>query len=180
MSLPPTEVWVPIVTLILGYASSLVTEAQRDKRASTREREAREAEREEVRNALERERRDRHVRFQQETLLELQEVLHKLMRTYGEEHHQDVMTSRRAGEWRQFQLGGDISDRGFQATQRINILSARVDDGQVRLLVTAMEESGNRLMLAQSEAESSALLSESGEAFNQVNLRIGELLRDLD
>jgi hypothetical protein len=93
-----SNVWIPIATLLLGYIASLVTEALRDRRLSDREREARAAEREAVRESHERERIERRKDFQRETLLHLQDVLLQLVRTFGEEHNQDVMLSRKAGD----------------------------------------------------------------------------------
>lgn len=174
-----SEVWLPIATLVIGYIFSLATEAFRDRRQTRREREARAAERTEMREAHERERIERRNEFQRETLLELQEVLHKLVRTYGEEHHQDLMTAKQAGHWQQYQLGGDISDRGFAATQRVNILVARVGDEEVRLAVREMEEAGHKLMFARSEDESAATMMRSGNAFQRANERIGVLLQAL-
>jgi hypothetical protein len=55
-----TETWLPILTLGLGWGLAQVTEVLKDRRASNRERRAREAE------------------LQRATLLELQDTLHKL------------------------------------------------------------------------------------------------------
>jgi hypothetical protein len=51
------ETWLPILTLVLGWAGAQTTEVLRDRRASTRERQARETE------------------LQRSTLLELQDAL---------------------------------------------------------------------------------------------------------
>lgn len=94
-----SQTQLPIVTLALDYVSSLVTEAFRDRRQSRREREAIAAEREDARASHEQERVHRRNQFQRETLLELHEILHSLVRAYGEEHHQDAMTAKNAGKW---------------------------------------------------------------------------------
>ena len=146
---------------------------------SEREREARAAEREVVRESLEHERAERKRESQREWLLELQDVLMEIVRTYGEEHHQDVMLSRKAGRWQQYQLGGDISDRNFVATQRKTILTSRIDDEEVRTAVQEMVEAGSGLMFAKSEGESTSMLGLAGNAFTRANDRIGVLLREV-
>src|SRR5688500_1707718 len=61
------EVWLPLLTLVLGYVGSIVTEDRRDRRAAERERSARSAERDTNRA-------DREADFQRETLLDLQDA----------------------------------------------------------------------------------------------------------
>lgn len=117
-----SQIWLPIVTLALGYVFSLVTEAFRDRRQSRRERDARAAEREDARASLEQERADRRNQFQRETLLELQEVLHDLGRAFGREYHQDAMTAKAAGKWDPAPFLGERGDawrRGCTIDRRI-------------------------------------------------------------
>jgi hypothetical protein len=175
----PYEVWVPLAAVVVGYAGSLATEAYRGRRQSARDRERRADERSDVRALREQEILDRRTQFQRETLLELQEVVHQLGRTYGQEHHQDTMTARTAGKWDPRQLPERISDKNFEAQQRSSILVARVGDDLVRDAVQEMNEAGGRLTFAGSQAESDELMMRSLRAFDRANSRIGELLRDV-
>jgi hypothetical protein len=172
------DVWLPLLALVLGYVFSLLTEAFRDRRQTARERQARGDEREAVKaahvEADERRRRD----FQRETLLELQEVLHDLGRTYGAEHHVDIMNVRRTGSWRPRPLlSEEISKMSQEANKRSNILLARVDDDLLRGFVRDMKDGGGGILLAKSEDQSSEALARSSDAFELANQRIGDLLR---
>jgi hypothetical protein len=173
-----SEVWLPILTLVLGYVFSLVTEAVRDRRQTDRERQAREDEREAVRAAQTEEVDRRRHEFQRSTLLELQEVLHDLGRTYGHEHHVDVMNYRRTGSWRPRPLlGEEMNKMSEEANKQSNILLARIDDEPLRGLVRAMKDAGSRITLAESEEESTDCLMRSSDTFLEANERIGVLLR---
>jgi len=167
-----SEVWLPILTLLLGYAFSLITEAVRDRRQSERERQAREAEREAIKDAQTEEADRRRKEFQRETLLELQEVLHDLGRTYGHQHYADVRNARRTGFWKQ---GPSISEEttkmSEEANRRSNILLARIDDERLRELVRTMKDAGANLLLAISEQESADYADRSIAAFAEANER---------
>jgi hypothetical protein len=172
------EVWLPLATLVGGYLFSLLTEAFRDKRQRDRE----EAQREDEREVRETERRQlaeaQRQEFQRSTLLELQEVLHDLGRTYGHMHYLDVMSLRKTGSWKPRPiLDEEMNAKALAAEQRSNILLARVADESLRNLVRAIKEAGGRLTTAQSETESNEAIGRSFEAFTSANERIGELLR---
>ena len=81
-----------LAAAVLGYFGTTLTEDRRHQRTVERERESREAERaaerETARNA-----------FQRETLLELQEVAQRHLRSLAVIHHADAVQSREAGEW---------------------------------------------------------------------------------
>jgi len=175
-----SDVWLPILSLVLGYAFALLTEAFRDGRQRQREEAARTADRQAAREAKREELEQRHREFQRQTLLKLQEALHDLGRVYGEEHHADVMHGRKQGSWRpRAILGEELNLRAAATERRVNILASRVDDEGVRALAARMREAGSRLTFANSEDESFALLQSSIEPFGPLNDRIGEILRRL-
>src|SRR5438477_6954523 len=78
----PTEVWLPLATLFVGYGLSLLTEWVRDSRARARDTETRRVTRDELRG-------DRRDDFQRETLLRLQDALFDLSRSVGAIHVED-------------------------------------------------------------------------------------------
>jgi hypothetical protein len=173
----PPEVWLPLLTLVLGYAFSQVTEAVRNRWQSDRERRAREDERAAVKPAQEEAGECRRRDFQRETLLELQEVLHDLGRAYGAEHFVDVNHGRETGSWApKAKVGEEINTQSFEANRRSNILVARIDDEELRDHVRAMKDAGGRITLARSEPESNEAMDRSFEAFQRANERIGHLL----
>src|SRR5205823_1421925 len=103
-----------------GFAFSLWAEDLRDRRQQRRDREARaeqqRAEREQRQEAREQRRRD----FQRATLLELQEAMMDLARSYGQLHSHDVLTSRKAGEWTR-SLSGEEADLKALAAVRATV-----------------------------------------------------------
>jgi len=121
-------VWFPIVTLLLGYILSSISESVRHRRTLEREREAREAERRD--KAFE-----RRVTFQRATLLELQDAIMDLMRTSGAMHHQDIMALKRTGQWQKQFYGDELSEAHRLAMARTTVLTVRVRDIRVRELV---------------------------------------------
>ena len=154
------------MTLVLGYVFSLITEAARDRRQSRRESQAREDERAAMRAAAQEAEERRRREFQRETLLELQEVLHDLGRAYGAEHHVDIMHGRETGSWHpKPMLSEEINKQGLEASQRSNILLARIDDVALRQYVQAMKDAGSRITQARSEPESNEAIAGSVEPF---------------
>jgi len=121
-------VWFPIVTLLLGYILSSISESVRHRRTLEREREAREAERRD--KAFE-----RRVTFQRATLLEFQDAIMDLMRTSGAMHHQDIMALKRTGQWQKQFYGDELSEAHRLAMARTTVLTVRVRDIRVRELV---------------------------------------------
>src|SRR5712692_6961303 len=117
-------VWFPIVTLLLGYILSSISESVRHRRAVEREREAREAERRD--KAFE-----RRVTFQRATLLELQDAIMGLMRTSGAMHHKDIMALNQTGQWQKELFGDELSEANRLAMARTTVLTVRVRDARV-------------------------------------------------
>lgn len=166
-----TEVWLPLVTLVVGYAGSLVTESFRDKRAARREAQARQADRQQKRA-------DRQADFQRETLLALQESLGRYVRGAAQVHHETATASRAAGRWTRVLPAEDVNDALFRAGIDMNTYVVRTLDDQLRETVYALRERVGRLLItAASEAEADQLMDEATDLFTQANERIGELLR---
>ena len=84
--------WFPVLTLLLGYAVKAASDWLQHRRTSERERQAREAARQDQLF-------ERRTTFQRQTLLDLQEAVMRLARSSGAMHHQDVMAFRKTGKW---------------------------------------------------------------------------------
>jgi hypothetical protein len=167
-----TNVWLPIVTLVLGYAGSLATEAVRDKRQESREERAHTRSRLEVQV-------DRRADFQRDTLLRLQDALARLARAGGAIHSHDVIASREAGRWKATLLPDDLSHDVFRATVDTNLMVVRVEDSVLRDLVLQTRNPATLISLATSEEESVARMDAMAAAFEKANERLGLLLREL-
>jgi hypothetical protein len=168
----PFEVWFPVSTFIAGFAGSLLTEALRDKRLATREREAREAERELIRT----QRRDD---FQRETLLPLQEALQDLGRATMVLHIEDSQKYRETGDWGRSQLSPEWNETNPQAQGGVQVLKVRVLDDDLRRLIQEMTEASTNVLLVKSEAEAELHMREMTLQNVDVQERLGELLRNL-
>lgn len=81
--------WIPVVTLLLGFATGQVTDWVKDRRAYKRDLETRR----ETRNDTQQE---RHNDFQRETLLNLQTAAMELMRSASQLHFFDKRQFRKA------------------------------------------------------------------------------------
>lgn len=165
--------WLPIATLVGGYAGALTTESFRDARQRRREIEAREADRVREVDSL-------HQQFQRETLLELQQAMADMARATGAIHHQDVVAYRNAGGTNPFtrqQVPGDLNQRSFEAMQKTMLLMARVDHEGLRANIKSLRELVTKVLLAQSESEANGLMVEAMDLQVRINDQIGELLR---
>jgi uncharacterized membrane protein len=117
--------WFPVLTLLLGFAASWISEWFRDDRTSKREREAREA-------ARQAQLFERRANFQRETLLNLQDAVAKLARTTGRMHHLDSMNHRSTGKWGGFLFPENLDDDAHQANVAVMLLTSRVRDEYIR------------------------------------------------
>jgi hypothetical protein len=108
-----TDIWLPLATLVLGWAGAQVTEVLRDRRTTTRERLARQAE------------------LQRMTLLELQEGLGGAFLSF-------LLAQLDESEL-EFSEALAQASRGSGATrERVRLLASRVEDARVRELVTTL------------------------------------------
>lgn len=113
------NLWLPILTLILGFFLSMVAEIVRDHRQAARETRTREAERE-------RERADRRDDFQIRTLLEVQEAAQELAKT---SEHLFVNLELGAND------DPELRAANVDALKLLNEVEVRVLDGELRSLI---------------------------------------------
>jgi hypothetical protein len=171
MWIVPTEVWLPLATLILGYVGSLVTEWVRDSRAATREARAQD-------QARTHDRVERRNEFQRQTLLSMQEAVFDLVRSVGALHTEDLVTHQRTGKWNE--LGSDEWNEKNMVANRMNaMLSARVLDDNLREQIERLRTAATRVLLARSKQESEKEMDNMVALFEHVNGRVGEILRSL-
>ena len=165
--------WFPVVTLILGYVLNSVSESIRHRRTLQRDREAREAERRD--KAFE-----RGVTFQRATLLELQDAIMDLMRTSGVMHHKDLMAFKQTGQWQKQLYGEELSEANRVAMARTTVLRVRVRDATVRELVVRLKGYSFETSKSKTPEDSDTPAYQMAKVFEELNDRIGELLRELD
>jgi|HubBroStandDraft_1064217.scaffolds.fasta_scaffold578334_1 hypothetical protein len=104
----------------------------------------------------------------------------ELIRTAGENHHQDVMAFRKGVKWGAERLSDELDERARLAQARTIMLSVRVLDGFVRELVNEVKGQAGSIALSRSKAEGDAALERLAATFQKLNERIGQLLREMD
>lgn len=167
-----TEVF-PIVTLVAGYVASLLTEALRDLRARSREEAARLAAR---RERLD----DRRDDFQRQTLFGLQEALQRYARAVGKTHIADLRAFREGRgtvEYGRTLLPEGVSDEEFAANVELLKLIPRIADDRTRELSSAFRSHAGDVGNARSEEAALEALNQSMPELEQLQARVGELLR---
>jgi len=132
--MPDASTWAaiiaPVTTLLSGLGGYWLAgrnEESRDKRAASREADARRA------AMAERMEEQRHT-FQRETLLELQDELQRLMRITARVSIQDTKSLKEHGKT--FLLPEGLSDEHHQSTIVVQRLRSRVLDPELRTVVS--------------------------------------------
>jgi hypothetical protein len=175
-----SEVWLPILTLVLGYVFSLITEAVRDRRQSEREKQTRADERDAVKAARLEEVDQRRREFQRATLLELQEVLYELGRTVSQSYVAALREFRRIGSWSPVPAIDDDADKNqADMNRRSNILVARIEDEQLQTLVRGMKDASAAVVFAASEPDATKAIQRFMATHERIDERVGELLPGL-
>jgi hypothetical protein len=158
-----SDIWLPLATLVLGWAGAQVTEMLRDRRTTTRERLARRAE------------------LQRTTLLELQDALAKLWRgVLASMTLELAMLKEEEQEQARWKPTADAS-RGVAITRgRIKLLASRVEDERVRELSITVANASRDISMedAWRPPEEAISLRDLEASYSAAVARIGELLRE--
>jgi hypothetical protein len=155
-----TEIWLPLTTLVLGWAGAQGAEILKDRRVSDRERLVRRAE------------------SQRSTLLELQ---HAILKWFGESIFTSMMDYPPAKDGEPVELSSVESARAWgqrmAAIGRVQLLVSRVEDEQVRRLGADLLSSA---LVLQDRDEDKVAQAFAGirDGFGPLIARIGELLRE--
>jgi hypothetical protein len=165
--------WFPILTMVVGFGMSSLSEWLWHRRATQRERDARDAAR---RDQLFQQR----SAFQRETMFELQEAIMQLARATGAIHHQDEMSYRNSQKWQKQLLPNEL-DEGYRYAQvRTSMLAARIRDDAVRKLVAELRHHSVEITMSATREASDCAMMGMVHMHDELNERIGALLRTLD
>lgn len=165
--------WFPVVTLVSGYLLKVLSDWLTHRRTREREREAREALRH---DQLE----ERRTTFQRQNLLDLQEAVNDLARAAGAANVQDNRAYRQTGQWQKQLLGEELSENFRLAARRTSILNSRVRDDLVRELVQRFKDVSTGASFSPSKEAADSALNTMASVFEELNDRIGMLLRRMD
>jgi hypothetical protein len=165
------ETLLPLVTFILGLAGALATEAFRDRRASSRERQARQAE------------------LQRTTLLELQDALLELFNLASEADLAAFMvtledareqTKNPAAKREAEEDARRATKRLHDADAKARLLISRVQDEQARRAATLFRHAADMVVVVDPKAEELDLtrISRATETYGKAVDLLGKLLRE--
>jgi hypothetical protein len=163
------ETWLPILTLALGWAGAQVTEVLRDRRASNRDRQARQAE------------------LQRTTLLELQDALLELynLRSAADialfevalEDVREVPSppAKRAAE----EEARKAKDRFRDAEAKARLLISRVQDDRARRSAIMFCNAADLVLIREPSTDLELeRVSKVTQAYGQATDLLGELIRE--
>lgn len=171
------SVWnsvLPVITLVLGYVGTIVTEGRRDRRALAAEDRRRLDERRH-------EQASRRDTFELETLKQANDALRAFVRAVGRAHHVDTMTAKVTGAYAATQLGEPASDRLFEATVALNGVCGLILDDGIRDKVREALDLGSSLSLNlcgdvdEAEQHFRRAVAAAEAAFDAMNGRIRDL-----
>jgi hypothetical protein len=119
---------------------------------------------------------DRRAEFQRNTLLELQETLHRVARATAESYHKDSMAYRETGK-RLAQVPEELNQRLQESIMRTRILQVRVEDETLRNLVDRVIDASTKATVMPLREENIQGMRELLTTFKSANDRLGERLR---
>ena len=128
--------------------------------------------------AKSREERSEQARaFQRQTLLELQEAVHDVLRLVIRCYHEDHLAHRAGQDWSKIVLSEEVSVGVRLALRRVFILVERVADDDLRVSVKHLTGTAERVLMAHSEKEARSHLDKITQDYEPLNEEIGTVLR---
>src|ERR1017187_2612874 len=165
--------WLPLITAFIGFATGGFTEWMRDRRAYTREKEARDVARRDAQL-------ERHNEFQRSTLLELQDEVSKFLNAGFEVFIAIKLAKKDDEKWSDTTYPGQYSVAYTAARIAADILNVRVQDERIRVQYKELRSKLGGMVWAKTEREATIAREESRKCFSQLNECIGEVIRGLD
>ncbi len=164
--------WFPVLTLILGFASSAILDLWRDHRSS----EIKSREKIEEREYLAKQRQNE---FQFDNLIAAQDSIGKFLRANGEAHHIDEMEYRKSKKWGHLQLGEELNQRLFDENALLNKLSSRIQNEECRNLIGELRTLHGNLNLAKSQDDANKNIIAMAQIATRLNDIIGQEIRSI-
>lgn len=123
------------------------------------------------------ERQERANAFQRDTLLEMQQSAHDVLRLVHRAYIEDYKSLHEGIPWQKAMLSDDLSESVRLALSKVSILVERIADDEVRLQVKTLMSIANQAMLARSESEAREHLEHSQAEGIRVFESLGRALR---
>jgi hypothetical protein len=154
------DIWLPLATLVLGWAGAQVTEALRDRRTTTRERLARRAE------------------LQRTTLLELQDALRELDRHVSTALAGRFYGARNPTSEKAREMAAEAERHMYEAENGVVLLVSRLLDAKARDLVHLFLASTHDALASVETKARQTIISDLSHTYTHAIERLGELLRE--
>ena len=122
-------------------------------------------------------RQDQRDDFQRQTLLELQEAIGRFTRAVGSIHNDDLTAHHTTREWSRTRFSGDSNDDFLGALSRLQLLTERARDDELRRLVTGFQNRGVLVTTSASRDEATKRMDDWMERLGDVQDRLGTVLR---
>jgi hypothetical protein len=118
---------------------------------------------------------------QRDTLLALQDALAREIRAAGAIHHEDVVAFRTGASetFGRQQISDHWNDESFHAGVEVRKLRERVQDDELRALVSMLREKLVRVKVARDEQQAEARMTEAMTLYEAATEQLGLVLRSL-
>lgn len=160
-----SAIWGLIGTIV-GASASIATTWLSVRSSSKLQEEKVRAERHECFNA-----------FQRETLLELQEAIHDVMRLVNRAYIEDCESFRAGTVWHRAMLSNELDESIRLTMRKVSILRERVVDDSNRRMIKALMTIASQAILAKNEQEARFHLEHLSTEADQVFEVLGSALR---
>jgi hypothetical protein len=167
------EVWFPVVTLVIGIVLKIVADVFADRRALKAQKELRDHENRYTSMI-------RRTAFQRETLLKLQECVQDTSRAANEVFLSDLANASLGHGWSRAKIPEEIDQKFFNTQRKLSLLQSRVRDEEVRTICEKMKSYLIKFSFPKDQNEAMELLGHISSQSDQLNERVGLILRELD
>jgi hypothetical protein len=122
----------------------------------------------------------RHIEFQRQTLLHLQEAMLALVRTTLQIHFRDTKHAGEVGQWSKPLVPDAISDENRTLFAKTTLLVSRVRDTKLRRTGSNIKSLCTGLITATSQEQAEKARDELTFAFHDFNDQLAAIIRHLD
>lgn len=123
------------------------------------------------------ERQERANAFQKDTLLEMQQCAHDVLRLVHRAYIEDCKSLHEGNPWQKAMLSDELNESVRLALSKVSILVERIADDEVRLEVKTLTRIASQVMHAPSEPEAREHLEHSQVEGIRVFESLGRALR---
>src|SRR6056297_174008 len=159
-----SEVWFPVVTLVVGIVLKGGFDALADHRALRTQKHLRDQEHRYASTT-------RRIAFQRETLLNLQECVQEASRAASEVFLADLNNAELGYDWSRAKIPEKINQKFFDAQRRLSLLQSRIRDEEVRAICAQMKSKMLNISVSKNQVDAIQLLDHISARSDELNER---------